>query len=165
MHFWRAIVYFLVNKIFAGTNPHYFKLKASLLRTIGYTIGKNTLIVGPITCTGRLSIGDNCWIGTNLKIHGNGNVFIGNNIDIAPDVTFLTGTHYIGTEERRAGQGYNTTIRVEDGCWLGGKSVFVNEITIGTMSVAAAGAVVCKDVPANSLVGGVPAKIIKSLKS
>lgn len=40
-------------------------------------------------CTGTLCIGANCWIGRNLTVHGNGSVIIGDNCDIAPDVTFL----------------------------------------------------------------------------
>lgn len=99
----RKIVLFLVNKIFVGTR--YFEIKRILLNSIDYKIGNNTKIVGPIECTGNLIIGKNCWIGKNLKVNGNGTVIIGNNCDIAPEVTFQTGSHKIGNANRRAGEG------------------------------------------------------------
>ena len=85
------IVIYLVNHTLAGTR--FFSEKRNLLRSIGYEIGENTKIVGPIHNTGTLRIGANCWIGCNLTVHGNGTVTIGDNCDIAPDVTFLTGGH------------------------------------------------------------------------
>lgn len=60
---------------------------------IGYRIGKGSKVVGPIECLGQFECGENCWIGKNLKINGNGTVKIGNNCDIAPEVTFQTGGH------------------------------------------------------------------------
>lgn len=160
----RHSVLFLVNKIFRGTRTCFFPIKAKLLRCIGYRIGENTKIVGPIVSNGILEIGNNCWIGTNLIIRGNGSVILGNNIDVGPDVTFLTGTHRIGNESRRAGLGYNCSIIVGDGCWIGAKSTFVNNIVVGKSSVIAACACVCKDVSNGVVVGGVPAKILKVLK-
>ena len=159
----RHIVLFLVNKVFVGTNPKYFPIKRILLNRIGYSIGKGTKIVGPITCTGTLVVGENCWLGTRFTLHGNGKVIAGNNIDFGPEVTFLTGTHAIGGGKRRAGDGKHCVIEICDGCWIGGKSIFLNSIQVGNSSVIAAGAVVCKDISANTLAGGVPARIIKSL--
>lgn len=159
----RRIVIFSVNKIFNGTNPHYFNIKRTLLNSIGWKIGVGTKIVGPIYNTGTLIIGNNCWIGTNFTVHGNGTVMLGDNIDVGPDVTFLTGTHEIGTEIRRAGKGYNCTIKVGSVCWIGGRSTFVNNINIGEASVIAAGALVCKSFLNNELHGGVPARLIKEL--
>lgn len=163
-HVWRTIALFLVNRVFAGTNNSFFDVKRSLLRSIGYHIGSNTKIVGPIFCTGSLTIGRDCWIGTNLTVCGNGTVILGDRIDVGPYVTFVTGTHKIGTSERRAGEGYNCVQSIGDGCWIGAKSIFVNNISIGTSCVVAASACVCKTIPPNLLIGGIPAKIIKSLE-
>lgn len=162
-HICRKVAYFLVNHILVGTNPHFFSLKRKLLNSTGCKIGHGTKVVGPIINSGRLEIGCNCWIGANFVVRGNGAVILGDNIDVGPDVTFLTGTHLIGTNSRRAGDGYNCDIQIASGCWLGGKSIFVNSVSVGKASVVAAGAVVCKSVDSNSLVGGVPAKLIKSL--
>lgn len=163
MHYWRIISYLLVNHVFAGPNPHFFRIKRWLLRSIGFKIGENTKIVAPFYSTGEVEIGSNCWIGANFVVRGLGKVVLGNNIDVGPDTTYITGTHYIGDKKRRAGTGYNTIITIGNGCWLGAKSVFVNNITIGESCVIAASACVCKDIPNDKMVGGVPARIIKEL--
>lgn len=162
-HLKRVGYILLINKVLAGTRPCFFKTKRRLLNGIGYQIGDGTKIVGPIHCNGSLSIGKNCWIGTNLTVHGNGKVIIEDSCDLGPEVCFLTGTHQIGSADRRAGDGYNTTIKVSSGCWIGGKSTLVNGIIVGKSSVIAAGALVCKSVEDNTLVGGVPAKVIRAL--
>jgi len=96
----RRIVFFLVNKVYVGTSTRFFETKRRLLNSIGYSIGSGTRVVGPIECYGKLTIGKNCWIGKNLKVNGNGSVFIGDNCDIAPEVTFQTGNHEIGDAYR-----------------------------------------------------------------
>lgn len=154
---------FIVNKILVGPRPWTFKYKRILLRGIGYQIGEGTKIVGPIFNSGKLIIGCNCWIGTNLKVYGNGEVRIGDYCDIAPDVTFLTGGHLIGNKIRRAGEGENYNISVGKGCWIGAKSTIARSVTIGDSSVLATCSCVINDVPENVLVGGVPARIIKVL--
>lgn len=157
----RKWVMFLVNKVYCGTIK--FNRKRKLLNSIGYQIGEGTKIVGPVEISGKLIIGKNCWIGKNLKINGNGVVTIGNDCDIAPEVTFQTGGHFIGSSERRAGKGCIFNQVIGDGCWIGGRVTILNNTTIGNSCVVAGCACVTKDVEDNSLVGGVPAKIIRKL--
>lgn len=96
-------------------------------------------------------------------MNGNGIVTIGDRCDVGPEVTFMTGGHLIGTADRRAGKGQTYTQSVGDGCWIGGRCTIINETGISSGSVIAACACVTKDIPANVLAGGVPAKIIKNL--
>ena len=152
---------FLVNKIYVGTK--HFERKRKLLNKIGHRIGEGTKIVGPIECTGTLIVGNNSWIGKNLKINGNGVVIIGNNCDIAPEVTFQTGTHIIGDSNRRAGIGTNCCQKVGNGTWIGVRATIINAVKIGNGCVVAACACVNKDVSDNTVVGGVPARVIKEL--
>lgn len=152
---------FLVNKRYCGAKD--FEKKRRLLNAIGYEIGEGTKIVGPIECYGKLKIGENCWIGKNFKVNGNGTVEIGNNCDIGPEVTFQTGGHLIGTPERRAGEGVAYTQSVGDGTWIGGRVTVVGDTRVGNSCVVAASACVVKSTPDNVLVGGVPAKVIKEL--
>lgn len=159
----KRIAWLCVNHIFRGTNPRFFSVKARVLNMAGYPVGKGTKIVGPIECSGTFQIGDECWIGKNLKINGNGHVIIGHRCDIAPEVTFQTGGHLIGDAERRAGKGQIYHQTVEDGVWIGGRSTILNNTTIGKSSVVAACACVVHDVEPNVLVGGVPAKVIRRL--
>lgn len=159
----RKLNLFLVNTILVGPRPWTFKYKRALLRNIGYQIGEGTKIVGPIINTGKLIIGRNCWIGSNLVVHGNGIVRIADNCDLAPDITFLTGGHSIGEPERRAGDGETYEISVGSGVWIGARSTIARSICIGDSSVLATCSCVTKSVPCNVLVGGVPARLIKEL--
>lgn len=155
----RKWVYYLVNRVYAGTRC--FERKRRLLCSIGHELGEGTKIVGPIFCTGRLIVGKDCWIGRNLTVHGNGTVTVGDCCDIAPDVTFLTGGHEIGGPGRRAGKGRTSHIAVGDGAWIGARATVL--ANVGQGSVVAACACVSGAVVENTLVGGVPAKLIREL--
>ena len=157
----QTLFMFLVNNIFAGA--YLFEVKRRLLNEIGYSLGEGTKVVGPIFCPGKLKTGSNCWLGRNLTIHGNGTVEIGDNCDIAPDVTFLTGRHEIDSQECRAGEGQPSSISVGEGCWIGTGATLGRNVTIGKGCMVIASACVMKNVPENTLVGGVPARIMKKL--
>ena len=153
---------FIVNHFLSFTR--FYSIKRHILSWGGVKIGKNTRIVGPIHlgAVARLSIGENVWIGRNFSVEGNGEVTIGDFCDFGPVVTLLTGTHEIGTK-RRAGKGVVGKIHIGSGCWIGARAIILPNVNIENMSVVAAGAVVTKDVKNNTLVGGVPAKIIREL--
>lgn len=160
-HMKRHFALFLINHFFSGN--HFWGIKRALLRFSGASVGDNTKVVGPIYYTCKMSIGSNCWIGLGLEAHGNGSVSIGNNCDLGPDVMLLTGSHEIGTAERRAGAGKAFSIKIEDGCWLGARSTVLGDTTVKKASVVASCALVNKDVDENTVVGGVPAKQLKEL--
>lgn len=159
----RNLNMYLVNHIYVGTRK--FEKKRKLLNSIGHSIGENTKVVGPIEVTGTLIVGKNCWIGKNLKVNGNGMVKIGDNCDIAPEVTFQTGGHKIGNPNRRAGGGQIFSQCVGDGTWIGGRVTVLNNSNIGKACVIAGCACVIGNVEDNSLVGGVPAKLIRKLQN
>ncbi len=139
------------------------KKKRRLLNSIGHSIGPGTKVVGPVYCTGRLVTGRDCWIGKNLVVNGNGTVTLGDRCDVAPEVSFQTGGHRIGSHERRAGEGIIGDVTVGNGCWLGANSTVLAGVRIGDGVVVAACACVNKDVEADTLVGGVPAGVIRKL--
>ena len=102
-----------------------------------------------------------------------GKLHIGNFVSIAQEVAFILDAEhhidhistypfkvkYLGTEKEEAfGKG---DIFVEDDVWIGYRSIIMSGVRIGKGAVIAAGSVVTKDVPAYSVVGGVPAKVIK----
>lgn len=159
----RKTVEFMVNHLLAGTK--FFEMKRRLLISIGYAIGEKTKVVGPLYCTGTLKIGDSCWIGRNLTVHGNGSVNIGDRCDIAPDVVFITGGHQIGDNARRAGQGEHYCITIGNGVWLGARATILMNTTVADGCVVAACACVNKSVLSNMLVAGVPARIVRNLES
>jgi acetyltransferase-like isoleucine patch superfamily enzyme len=111
-----------------------------------------------------LKIGTGCQINENVFIQG---AHIGNNVMIAPNVSILSTSHNYGAIEiSMVNQGEtkpNPPI-IEDNVWLGRNAVVMPGIIIGTGSIIGAGAVVTKDVAPFSIMGGVPAKLIKSRK-
>lgn len=138
-----------------------------LLRKAGLQIGKNTVFFGWPTITGfgdvysRLSIGEGCWINMRLLLNVEAEVSIGNGVAIGHEVMILTESHEIIAGPRRAGRLFSEDIRVCDGAWLGSRSLLLPGVTVGERAVVAAGAVVNQDVPADTLVAGVPARVVR----
>ncbi|MFE4525521.1 acyltransferase [Cytobacillus firmus] len=163
MKVWRYLIIFIINNFMSFTR--FFEIKRRLLISAGYKIGKGTRIVGPIYLGSQvnLKIGENCWIGKNLNIDGNGDVCIGDNVDIAPHVTINTGGHQIGDRSRRAGKGLRFKTKIGKGSWIGTNVTIVNGSEIEESVVIAAGSVVISNIKKDTLVAGVPAKVKKEL--
>lgn len=163
MKIWQYFVLFIINNFLSFTR--FFELKRKLLISAGIEIGSNTKIVGPIYFGTdiKIKIGNNCWIGKNLNIDGNGEVEIGNSVDIAPHVIINTGGHKIGYKNRRAGAGVIFNSKIGDGSWIGTNVTIVNGANIGKSVVVAAGSVIIEDIRNNTLVAGVPAVVKKEL--
>ncbi|EOU1118083.1 acyltransferase [Clostridium perfringens] len=152
-----------VNKCLSG--PRFFSVKRSLLNSIGIKVGINTKIVGPIYIgtEAKLHIGNNCWIGRDFKIDGNGKVIIGNKCDLAPEIIISTGSHEIGDKNRRAGEGKSYTTKIGNGTWICTRSTIIEGSHVGESCIVGAGSLVNKNINDNLLVGGVPAKILRKI--
>jgi acetyltransferase-like isoleucine patch superfamily enzyme len=112
-------------------------------------------------------IGNKSWVGINSVLSsGQGGLFIGNNVLISSNVIIVTGNHdYRDVAATTAEQEYSgSPIHIHDDVWVGASAVILGGVTIGKHAVIAAGSVVTTDVPAYTLVGGVPAKIIKKFE-
>ena len=155
------LIMFVVNHLCDGA--YLFEMKRRLLNMIGYSLGEGTKVVGPIYCTAELITGSNCWLGRNFTIHGNGIVDIGDNCDIAPDVTFLTGRREASAQALEAVEARNYSVRVEEGCWIGAGATLGRNVTIGKGSMVLASACIMKNMPEKTLIGGVPARIVRKL--
>ena len=158
--FKHMLVMFLVNHLFDGA--YLFEMKRWLLNGIGYSLGEGTKVVGPIYCGAKLKTGCNCWFGKNLTIHGNGTVELGDNCDVAKNVTFLTGVHSPGSPEHGA-ESQKYSVFVGDGSWIGPGATLGRNVSIGKGCMVLADACVMKDMPENTLIGGVPARIVRKL--
>lgn len=146
-----------------------FALRRLLLTCMGVQVGFGARVAGRPRILGRgaLSIGRQTWVGPGCHFytHPDAPILIGDRCDIAPEVSFVTGSHEIGSADRRAGVGWAKPIHIEDGCWIGTRVTLLGGVRVGQGSIVAAGAVVTKDMPENSLVGGVPARVIRQLES
>lgn len=127
-----------------------------------------------------VSFGENIHIGNNVSINYRciliacNTIEIGDDVLIAPGVQLNTATHPVELNQRLsenwdAASGeyrwktYAKPIKIGNGCWIGANATILAGVTVGDEAVVAAGAVVTKDVPPRSVVGGVPAKILKQL--
>ena len=135
----------------------------------GFSIGRNSII----ECTGvirelgeKLTIGKNVGIAANAFISMRGPVTIGDNTIFGPNVAIHAENHNFDSLDvpiRLQGATRKGIIIGKD-CWIGSGVKILDGVTIGDGCVIAAGAVVNKDIPAFSIAGGVPAKVIKSRK-
>lgn len=144
-----------------------FHIKRYLAKLAGLVISDGVSISGQ-TCffgKGRVSIGSHTWIGLKNSFYCTqfAEIRIGANCDVGPEVAFIPGSHQIGRYERRAGTGTGGNIVIEDGCWIGARVTILGGVTVGNGSIIGAGSLVNKDVPANTIYAGVPAKLIRSL--
>lgn len=112
---------------------------------------------------GDVVIGDHTRIGIHCTVIGP--VTIGSHVNLAQGITVTALNHNFSDPSLRIDeQGVSTkAVVIGDDVWIGANAVILPGVTIGSHVVVAAGAVVTKDVPANTLVGGVPAKVIKQL--
>ncbi len=85
---------------------------------------------------------------------------IGANVMFGPNVQIYTATHTTDAETRRQGLEYAKPIRIGDDCWFGGGAIVLPGVTIGDRCVIGAGAVVSRDIPADAVVAGNPARVI-----
>lgn len=142
--------------------------KRRLFLWAGIEIGHNVeLFTGiKIYGNGRLIIGNKVFIGQNVTfmIDKNSSITLGDSSVISAKVTIVTGFHKITPYGERivSREGTNSHIKIGNGAAILTGSTILPGVTIGTNALVAAGAVVNKDVEPRTLVGGVPAKLIKS---
>jgi Acetyltransferase (isoleucine patch superfamily) len=109
----------------------------------------------------NIVIGKNVFVNHACTFMDRGGITLEDNVLIGPKVNLITTNHPINPTERRAT--ISQPIVIRKGAWIGVGATVLPGVTIGENSIVAAGAVVSKDVPDNSIVGGVPAKFIKSI--
>lgn len=111
----------------------------------------------------HISIGDRTFINTGLVALDVAPIRIGADCQLGPTVQLLTPVHPLEPGPRRQKWESARPITLEDNVWLGGGVIVCPGVTIGENSVIGAGAVVTKDIPANVLAVGNPARVVKRL--
>ncbi len=162
---------YLLSKVLMAPLPPYTggRLRRYLLRLAGFSIGSGTVILGSPTIVGarplhqHLVVGEDCYLGLGCFFDLADHIVIGDRTTLAPQVMLLTGTHEIGSGIARRGPLLTRPVTIGSGVWLGARSIVLPGVNIGDGAVVAAGAVATEDVAANSVVGGVPARLIRYL--
>lgn len=109
----------------------------------------------------NLKIGKNVFINFNCTFLDLGGITIEDDVLIGPKVSLITENHPLNPEQR---QGLICNpILIKKNAWIGANATILPGVTIGENAIVAAGAVVSKDVPDNAIVGGIPAKMIKTI--
>jgi maltose O-acetyltransferase len=136
---------------------------AEILADVLGSLGEGAHVRPPLTVDygENLHIGARTFVNANLTALDVAAITIGEDCQIGPNVQLLTPTHPVDPRPRRDKLEAAKPITVEDNVWLGGGVVVCPGVTIGENSVIGAGAVVTKDIPANVVAVGNPARVIR----
>lgn len=129
-------------------------------------VPQSTTICPPFHCdhgTGII-LGENVFMNYDCIMLDGGYIRIGKHTLIGPHCQFYTPQHPMDYVERREEKETAYPITIGEDCWLGGNVVVCPGVTIGNRCIIAAGSVVTKDIPDDSLAAGVPAVVKRSLK-
>jgi maltose O-acetyltransferase len=133
------------------------------IRNLFGKVGKDPFVAPTFNCDNgtNIEVGDNFLANYNVTILDITKVTIGNDVMIGSNSLISTVNHPITPQGRRDHLGIASPVTIGNDVWLGGNVTILSGVTIGNNVVVAAGAGVTKDVADNSLVGGVPAKLLK----
>lgn len=108
------------------------------------------------------TFGENIFVNQGCTFMDRGGIRIGDGVMIAPKVSLITGGHPLPLASRREYLSF-APIVIENDVWIGTAAIVTQGVTIGAGAVVAAGAVVTRDVPAATVVAGVPARVIRQI--
>ena len=149
------------------------KKQKTLEKLIPSAKGKGFTAFAPLYCEYgvNIQVGKECFVNYNGIFLDVSPIVLGDGVWIGANVTLATPNHPLIAEERlnadypdgRHDLEYSAPITIKNGCWICSSVTICGGVTIGENSVIAAGAVVTRDVPPNSLVAGVPAKVVRQI--
>ncbi len=132
---------------------------------IGKKVDDGFLLIPPFFTVGgdEIRVGRNVFINQNCTFYDLGGLDIGDDVLIGPNVSIITAGHPLEPSQRRAVTVGNPIV-IERGVWIAAGATIIGGVTVGENAVVAAGSVVTRDVPPNTLVGGNPARVIRSIR-
>lgn len=154
-------------KITAEINHGYHEpeeLRVLFSKLTGRPVDKTFALFPPFhtDCGKNIHVGKNVFINMGCKFQDQGGIFIGDGTLIGHNVVLATLNHAMSPDNRSTM--IPKPIHIGKNVWIGSNATILPGVTIGDGAVIAAGAVVAKDVPENTVVGGVPAKTIRIIK-
>ncbi|MDO4381080.1 MAG: sugar O-acetyltransferase [Clostridia bacterium] len=144
-----------------------------LERLIPSAKGKGLAVFAPFYCEYGVNIhvGKGCFVNYNCTFLDVAPITLGDGVWLGANVTLATPNHPFLAEERLPADypdgthdlEYSAPITIKDGCWICSSATICGGVTIGENSIVAAGAVVNRNVPPNSIVAGVPARVLREI--
>jgi maltose O-acetyltransferase len=140
--------------------------KQNILQQLLGHIGENSVIEPPFFCPygHNIYLGDHVYLNVMCTILDCNEVHIGHHVMIGPTVQIYTAAHLLQAEARIQGWEVAKPIVIEDNVWIGGGAILLPGVSIGRNAVVGAGAVVTHNVPANMVVAGNPARVIREIE-
>ncbi|WP_035446260.1 sugar O-acetyltransferase [Atopobacter phocae] len=111
----------------------------------------------------HVHIGEGVYINFNLHLMDDSHIYIGDHVMIGPNVVLSTSMHPVSPELREKQAQFNLEIKIGHNVWIGANSVIMPGVSIGDNSIIGAGSVVTKDVPANVIALGSPARVFRNI--
>lgn len=146
--------------------PSQQKQKKEMLKKMFAEIGENCYMETPFYANWggkNVHIGDHFYSNYNLMLVDDGEITIGDNVMIAPNVILCSATHPISPNLREKGMEYNMPVKIGNRVWIGANVVVMPGVTIDDNSVIGAGSVVTKDIPTNVVAFGNPCKVHREI--
>jgi maltose O-acetyltransferase len=150
---------------FNTSDPADPESRRAILRELLGSLGAGAEIRPPLRCDYgyQIHIGARTFINFGAVFLDVAAITLGEDVQVGPNVQFLTATHPVEAAARRAKLEFARPITIGDNVWLGGGAIILPGVTIGENTVVGAGAVVTKDLPANVVAVGNPARVVRSL--
>ena len=111
----------------------------------------------------NVHFGNSVYANFNLTLVDDCDIFVGNNVMFAPNVTVITGTHPIHPILRSKQAQYNLPVHIGNNVWIGAGAIILPGVSIGDNTVIGAGSIVTKDIPANVVAVGSPCKVLREI--
>ena len=140
------------------------EIRALFSELIGKKVDESFLLIPPFYTVGgnEIRVGQNVFVNQNCTFYDLGGLDIADDVMIGPNVSIITAGHPLEPSQRRAATIGNPIV-IEKGVWIAAGATIIGGVTVGQNSVVAAGSVVTRDVPPNTLVGGNPARVIRPI--
>ena len=140
------------------------QIRALFSELIGKKVDESFVLIPPFYTAGgqEIRLGHHVFVNQNCTFYDLGGLDIADDVMIGPNVSLITAGHPIEPSQRHAATVGNP-IMIQRNVWIAAGATIIGGVTVGENSVVAAGSVVTRDVPPNTLVGGNPARAIRSI--
>lgn len=147
------------------TRPKERERRMELMKQLFGTVGEECCVETPVYANWGIHthLGDHVYVNFGLTLVDDADIFIGNHVMIAPNVTIATASHPLDPNLRRQDVQFNKPVHIGDNVWIGAGAVILQGVTIGENTTIGAGSIVTKSIPANVLAFGNPCRVQKEI--